>query len=593
MPRPRGQARTLWEQNEIFRRREKTLIYMLYDPVSSELDIKIGLTEHSTKRFVGYNILYEGVRFLMICIIKNKHFIFQAERKAKEFANVRGNRITSNLAREALLWVEWFRMPNRLSVYDLQNDIIKWNTDNRYLVAAQKWRYPTTKLRITTFRGAKARTTLAHRNESGRLRTSQRVDRAGQGTNFAKAFPIFQTRDSAFLYIVRNGADTQGMEEKQDSDSDIDDEKNPEPRVVLKTRWKFGFSYNISERCMSYSVSLPRGVQAWCWIAVPDTYDLWSLEKKLKRWLLTQGAERSNDVPYRETETEFLAMDKDDMIQALRQFIDILDDKYALLKAQIFVNGAYADPRNPNLNGIINPRNRAVKRYTSRYGRRIQTVIQQQRGARQAMVNRELDSIFRTRDWLGEGTRRTEELRREAAEKALYQRAWGLIRNKFMRGRAYNEDIFYANEHKIREYLRIKNSIIMEFHEKEGVRMAKFRAMADYEDFPGARSIRQREADYQARLVQMTPMNPRLRHLTIRKRWTFYLWTPRRGRRKLFLSSVPRATLIRRNKLRGGDLDALESYPNSFYKKVRGEHGKRILADHPEIRTVSRILPDA
>ena len=258
------------------------------------------------------------------------------------------------------------------------------------------------------------------------------------------------------------------------------------------------------------------------------------------------------------------------------------------MRACYWTNGHYADPDDPQTN-FVNATTIPEKIFVSRAGRVVKQVRKGLRGPKFQIQNRELDSILRKRDWLDTGKKKVEELRKEAEEKALYSRAWGLINSKFI-GKPFNIDRFFQQEHKVKEFLLIKHEINMRAHIKDGARMMFFEPTRYYKSMRN-KTAEQREVEYNQRIERMANQNVRLNYLTEKRTWNFYLYQAENSHRlQLILTSNTFQNLKKNRKLKGYFRPLGEF--RGFYRNIRGVEGKRLLQKYNGVRTITTILPD-
>lgn len=260
---------------------------------------------------------------------------------------------------------------------------------------------------------------------NGNLKVSEKATRGNQANNYVTALPILETPDSATLYIISDPADDE-KEEKQDRD----DEKQGEVPAE-RHRFKFGYSFSFQERLVSYATSFSRGAQLHALVMVTNDVDVISMEKALNSFIMANGGVASDDNPYRETRGEWFYFNRDDLMQVVTDFSNLLDDDRLLLRSQIWVrHGIYPDPARPNRVGIREARNQVRRQYRTRTGRIVRPAHEYKKGVKHQMENRMWDSIFSKRDYLKITKRTNARLREEQENEELYNRSWGLIRRK-------------------------------------------------------------------------------------------------------------------------------------------------------------------
>lgn len=596
-----GQMRRLKQLHNIFTRGDN-IVYCIYNPRSRKIHMKTGLSTKSSGRFVWYAIS-SGVHFLLVAVLKNKNRLYEMEEYMKsQICDPVAQRVTANLCRNPnSRWIEWFEFQSWNDVTQAIDNYVRKLQQEGLLVAARKWRGPdnnNTKLRMIQGRKAKKPKpfTNALKQINENLQVSEKATRGNQANNYVTALPVLETADSATLYIISDPADDE-KEQKQQEPEDREDEKQGEAPAVPeyisqkrqgRHRFKFGYSFSMQERLVSYATSFPRGAKLHTLIMVPNDFDVISMEKALSKFIMDNGGIASDDNPYRETRSEWFYFNRDDLMQLMVEFSDLLDEDRVLLRSQIWIrgDGIYPNPARPNRVGIREARNQIRRQYRMRSGRVVRPVHEYKKGPKNQMENRLWDSIFAKRDYLKTTKRTTERLRESQENEELYNRAWGLIRTKWMND-GFDIDQFFINEMLIKEYLRIIHEILMDFHLKGNKRLAFFRKTLFYDSFDN-KTLAERNAEYRQAELKHNEVT-HLQWLKQRRDWRVIHFTLPTGRERLYLTSGTRRQF--RNKVGAGDHRVLKLYQNEFYRNARA-YTKTYLLRYPNIRTITRMVMD-
>lgn len=344
----------------------------------------------------------------------------------------------------------------------------------------------------------------------------------------------------------------------------------------------------MQERLVSYATSFPRGAKLHTLIMVPNDFDVISMEKALNQFIMENGTP-SDDNPYRQTRSEWFYFNRDDLMQLMIEFSDLLDEDRVLLRSQIWVrgDGIYPNPARPNRVGIRQARNQVRRQYRMRSGRIVRPAHEYKKGVKNQMENRLWDSIFSKRDYLKTAKRTTERLREAQENEELYNRSWGLIRAKWMKD-GFDIDQFFINEMLIKEYLRIMHEIVMDFHLKGNERLAFFRKTPFYDSFDN-KTLDERNDEYRQAEIKHNEVT-RLQWLKERRNWRVIHFTKPSGRERLYLTSGTRRQF--RNKVGGGDFTVRKLYNNEFYRNAKA-YAKMYLLQYPGIRTITNMIIDA